>query len=354
MTSAEKLPASPVKKVELVCLLVLFLGALAVRVPMLPVKGGDFGVYKGSVLEVFRGEDVYAHSEKSFKRRGEKHWFANLPAGIYLNMIAYRVAGFVPGLRFVVAMKIPVLLADFAIAFLLFRILRRRAGPFESFGAVAVWLFNPHLMVARNYTHFDPLPGFFVLMSLYLLEKSPNRSSVYLGVAVTFKAYAMILAPYYFLVARNRKAFIACFLGVIITVALPFLFWNPGALLYTVFLARPGLGFSGMSVPPMINKALSIHMPSSMGLAALAVLCLVLFFRKRQLDPYAYASLMLGTFLLVTPVLHRTYPLWLLPPYLVWAGTFSHARQRGGRFVFTGLVGGLYLLYAVWLSLHDY
>ncbi len=352
MRPAEQLPDAPMKKVECIFLVLLLVGAFAMRAPMFPVKGGDFKVYEGSVQEVFAGEDIYAHSERSFKMPREKHWFANLPAGLYLNMIAYRVAECVPGLRFVVAMKIPVLLADFGIALLLFRILRRKAGSFESFGAVAVWLFNPHLMVMRNYTHFDPLPSFFVLLSLYLMENSPYRSSAYLGVAVTFKAYGMILAPYYLRVMPKRTAFIACFLGVIGAVALPFLFWNPGALLYTVFLARPGLGFSGMSVPAMINKALSISIPSFTGLAVLSVLCFILFIRKRQLAPYAYASLMLGTFLVVTPVLHKTYPLWFLPPYLVWAGMFSHARQRGGPFVFAGLAGGVYILYAAWLSLH--
>lgn len=335
-------------KIQLGAVLALFLLALLFRASLLDERGGDYRVYKESVEEVLQGENLYEHTQRSFQTPGMKHWYAYLPLWLYLNTISYGISSLVPFLEFAVVMKIPVLLGDFALAVLLFLILRK-VNFFVAFTATSAWLFNPHLLVTGNYTHFDPLPSFFVLLSLYFLNESEVRAAIFLAVAVGFKQYAILLAPYFLNAASNKKRFLLFFVGVLLLLSLPFLLRNPYAYVYSTVLAHLSRGFGGKSVLAAINEMFGSSIPSYVGLALIVGLYAWLFVSKREMDKYAFATLTIAALLVFSPVLHRTYLLWLLPVYFVWAGFFS-SRRTNTNTVFGLLAGGLYLIYWTYLS----
>jgi hypothetical protein len=335
-------------KIQLGAVLALFSLALLFRASILDERGGDYRVYKESVEEVLQGENLYEHTQRSFQTPGMKHWYAYLPLWLYLNTISYGISSLVPFLEFAVVMKIPVLLGDFALAVLLFLILRK-VNFFVAFTATSAWLFNPHLLVTGNYTHFDPLPSFFVLLSLYFLNESEVRAAIFLAVAVGFKQYAILLAPYFLNAVTNKKRFLLIFMGVLLLLSLPFLLRNPYAYVYSTVFAHFSRGFGGKSILAAINEMFGSSIPSYVGLALIVGLNVWLFLSRKEMDKYAFATLTIAALLVFSPVLHRTYLLWLLPVYFVWAGFFS-SRRTNTNVVFGLLAGGLYLIYWAYLS----
>ena len=338
------------KWLQLVALVAILFISLTHRLSLLDQRGGDFPVYRGSAEELLRRENPYQHTVESFQTPGTKHWYAYLPLWLYSNTSSYLFSSRVPFLDFEQAMKIPVLIGDLGLALLLYAILVR-VSPFAAFVGVAGWLFNPHILVTNNYTHFDPLPSLFVLLSLYALNRSGVVASLSLAAAVGFKQYAILLVPYYLISMEAKRAFILSFGGALLLISLPFLLWDSASFVYSTVIAHLTRGFGGRSVLGMVNELLGLSIPSTVGLLLIGALYAWLLLGKRAIGKYAFATLAIGIVLVFSPVLHRTYGLWLLPVYFAWAGIFASTTERK-NLVFALLVGGLYCLYWGYLAVY--
>jgi hypothetical protein len=96
------------------------------------------------------------------------------------------------------ALKLPYLVFDLLIAFLLFRMFTKKSSKFLAF---CLWIFNPiNLYATYMMGQFDIIPTFFVVLCLYLVNRRKKEISsrsllleaVVLGVGGAFKIYPLL------------------------------------------------------------------------------------------------------------------------------------------------------------------
>jgi len=99
--------------------------------------------------------------------------------------------------RYLLILKLPFLIFDLFVAFTLSKIVK----PSQQRLAISFWLFNPvNLYAIYALGQFDIIPSFFTALAWFLWEKKLIvRSAFCLGLAISFKAYAIFLLPFFLL-----------------------------------------------------------------------------------------------------------------------------------------------------------
>ncbi|MBS7649138.1 hypothetical protein KEJ17_05800, partial [Candidatus Bathyarchaeota archaeon] len=103
-----------------------------------------------------------------------------------------------PDQMFTFIIKLPLVIADVLEAFLLRKIIYTYTEKLNLANhAAALWLLNPYVIwTSSSYGMFDVLPAFFGTLALWYLVK--NRvwvSAIFLGVAVGYKLYPLMVLP---------------------------------------------------------------------------------------------------------------------------------------------------------------
>jgi GPI transamidase subunit PIG-U len=115
----------------------------------------------------------------------------------------------VPGLLFNFLVKLPLILSDTLIAFLIFEFVRDRVGSHElAVTAAAIWYLNPFVIwISSAWGMFDTLPTLFTLLAFYLVIKNkPLPAGAALVLAFAMKYYALVLfVPMLLLVWRRGE-----------------------------------------------------------------------------------------------------------------------------------------------------
>jgi len=129
---------------------------------------------------------------------------------------------------FLLLLKIPYLLLDLGIAYLLYQISK-------SPKILYIWLLNPlSFYLIYILGNFDILPVFLTLLSLYLLKSKTNLSLILFGLAIALKLYPLIFLPFYLFSISKKplvviKNSIIALLPLILTI-IPFInsppFWQ--------------------------------------------------------------------------------------------------------------------------------
>ncbi len=124
--------------------------------------------------------------------------------------------------------KIPYLLADLGIGYLLYKL------TFNNYKVLIFWILNPvSLYAAYAVGQFDLLPTFFAVAAVYLAQiKRPVKSAFILGLGGACKMFPILLLPALILSFGNNlqdkiKIAIFGFLGYAAIVA-PYFFLSPG------------------------------------------------------------------------------------------------------------------------------
>ena len=128
-------------------------------------------------------------------------------------------------------LKLPYLIFDLAIAFLLYAFFNTQR---EKNLAFTLWMFNPWAIYSTFLMgQFDVIPTFFVLLSLYFVLKSKRDlfkksiiSAVILGVGASFKIYPLLLLiPLVATLTIWRQRLVAVLIGVLtyVVTILPFI-----------------------------------------------------------------------------------------------------------------------------------
>jgi hypothetical protein len=117
------------------------------------------------------------------------------------------VNGFVkdPGIfKYLLALKLPILAADVAIAYLLMKFFDDRKDKKKAF---VFWLFNPFtIVIFYIFSNVDIYPVVLTITALLLAKRNKLiLSSLILGVAAGFKLYPILLVPFLFLKAGSLK-----------------------------------------------------------------------------------------------------------------------------------------------------
>lgn len=204
-------------------------------------------------------------------------------------------------------MKVAFVICDFAIAFILFDVLRNSG---QSAHLVLAYAWNPLLAIeVAGSGHIDTVGALLLVMSVAALaRKWRTIAAVMLGLAVAVKFLPIVLLPLYWKRIRIRDAVLA--VAVVALLYVPFL--NHGRIpigslgTYVQDFRFNGPLFAGLShvlAPPLLA-----------GLAVLVGLTTALYLRRtsEELTPGAFAWPMAAT-LFFAPVVFPWYLLWLLP-----------------------------------------
>src|SRR4030042_1604910 len=133
-----------------------------------------------------------------------------------------------PGIfRYLFVLKLPYLVLDIAIAYLLMGFFEKQEDKKKVF---TIWLFNPFtLILLYFFSNVDIIPVFLVLASLLAMKKNkPLGASVLMGLAVGFKAYPVLFFPFLLAKMEKRSERITAslvFLATLAVIILPF--WSP-------------------------------------------------------------------------------------------------------------------------------
>jgi hypothetical protein len=147
---------------------------------------------------------------------------------------------------YVLALKVPIIVAEVAVAYLVYCILKPEIGEKNSSRIFLLFLFCPFILaVGTVWGMFDVLALLFALLSAYTLQSNWMKSSLFLSIASVLKVFPVVLVPLYSLfLYRSSKSAAAKFLVLTVGVS--------------VFLALVPMAVFGWPVSNMYN-ALVYH-----------------------------------------------------------------------------------------------
>lgn len=215
--------------------------------------------------------------------------------------------------RFLFLAKLPLLVFDLAIAFVLVKFFKEEA---EKKLAFAFWLFNPISLFGTSVLgQFDVIPTFLVALSLWFFAKGRYyQSSLALGVGAAFKSFPLLLLPFLAILAsqdlkRRVKIFAVGLLPYLVFVA-PYL--RSHAFKESVLLS----GLSQRIFISGIDLGFGEHLP------LIVISWVLLFFLAYSKTSSAYYkrgsySFYAGSLFLLVLAFSHFHPQWA-----VWAAPF--------------------------------
>jgi Gpi18-like mannosyltransferase len=113
----------------------------------------------------------------------------------------YRISSFLAPnnlYAYVLALKIPVILGELALAVLVYNILKVQRNERIATATFLLFIFSPFVIsVGTMWGMFDVIAIVFALLSAYILMHNWKFSSIFLGLSSTLKVFPVILAPLY-------------------------------------------------------------------------------------------------------------------------------------------------------------
>lgn len=212
--------------------------------------------------------------------------------------------------RYVFFLKLPYLIVDIAIAFLLMKffddeILKKKA--------FTLWLFNPFtIILIYVFSNVDIIPVAISLYALYLATKKRLvLGSLFLGVAAGFKLFPILFLPFIFLLGKNLKEKLLIFtipILMLMLIVLPF--WS-GAFFNSALVS----GLTSRLLTPVISLGFGESLVP--GIILLAVIFFGLLLNGAKIDNLL--SYFLAVFLLVFSFSHYhiQWLLWVAPVVII-------------------------------------
>ena len=348
----------------------IFAFAISERIKVFDTVGDDIYAYKRAIYDLVSGVNPYKWTVESFSNPEDpsNHGFAYLPGLMYVNLIGYIIHVWsVETIPLEVLWKIPILLADLGTGILLILFFKDKGKysiPLTAF-SLLVWFFNPYFYSKDNYVYTDPLPIFFMFLSLYLLEKKSDLSAIFYTFAVSLKTFPIILLPLMLIKSSNWKRYlgICVLLGIIIS--LPFILtledlsiYIGGALLVhgeRFMQGRPFLFYLSYYNDIELIQIIPLSVYTTLASFLGWILGPLVYFKTKIKDIYVLSLVPFICFYTFTPVLNRTYTMWWLP--LLIAGSYNlfdkylpHKLSFLSKFLFVFVVVGFWYFNYWYLS----
>ncbi|OGC46450.1 hypothetical protein A2V49_02870 [candidate division WWE3 bacterium RBG_19FT_COMBO_34_6] len=323
----------PLTLLKIVILLFVFFIAAYQRLKLFGDVGKDIYAYEKAIQDLFRGVNPYEWTLSSFSNPDDpgNHGFSYFPLLLYVNGFLYVIA-LKFNLTFQYLWKVPVILADLGVGFILINHFRLKRFLPLIFSLI-LWFFNPYFFLKSNYVYFDPLTIFFMLLALYYLEKDDILSGSLYAIAVGFKTFPIILLPLFFLKAKNKLSMFFSMIIVGLAMSLPFITNPTDFLIYlkgTLFVhqerfiqGRPFLFYISYFYKIEFFQIIPLKWYSTLSIFSGWIVSTVLVLKNKLINKYIIASLIFILFYLFTPVLNRTYLLWALPVFVLGADNLS-------------------------------
>ena len=239
------------------------------------------------------------------------HWLGAL-RWLYLHV------GLTPGFW----IRLPSILADFGGACLLGRILAGRLGDRGVRATLLLAVLAPvSVFVSGFHGNNDPVMIFFVLLSVFLLERSaPDwAAGLAMGMAVNLKIVPLVFWPAIFLWlpgARRRAEYFGAAILAVVLASSPILFQEPALLARKVLGYKSSFGLWGLSrilapVPALAQSFASAGRFLLVGV--LVLLALWMNLRPRKPGPFVQVGVLAFAFLAFSPGFGVQYLAWLVP-----------------------------------------
>lgn len=331
-----------------VTLALLVVAAIILRLLIFEKVGGDYLIYKEAVNQFRAGINPYHYTVLSYNVKTLEHGYAYLPTLLYLQYFVWIIGNLVnSSYSSVYLWKIPTLISELAILYLILRVTKPETGALNinqailRIGVVIFWLFNPYLIARYDYALFDPVFLLVTFLSLLTFEKRPLLGGVLFALAVSLKTIPVILFPLYisFYLAQDSKLSerfkkIVLFglggLAVLIAISIPFLksfhdfylYVNGSFLVQTErsLQGRPlltTLSYLLRATPINFYQVQKHEIYSFLAIMLSTFLPAIIYLKNRISSKYTWVLLSFGIYLALTPVLSRTHLLWFVPWFLV-------------------------------------
>lgn len=337
-TSPYRAPAHSLPLAVPSAVAVLLCAALALRLALIPLTtGADFRAFARLATLTLHGHDVYAMNRAHLHTAPWTYFPLCLDMFTLLKWLALH-----SGVPFRVLGKLPIVMADLTVGYLMYRALRRR-GQTERVAVIgmALYLFNPFVLYnGAFYGRFDAIALAFLLLAL---ESSRTRWFVLsYALAIAAKTFPLFLAPLLAL-GRERQPFgriaAACVLALLL--ALPYIAIDPGGLLHKMFYHLHGTSLGRLSwyMLPVDRHWLSrrqVLALARIGMLLYPVLLLVVMHRPL----YVKAAACFALFVALDQTVYEQYLLWALP-FLIIVGIQRRSRLAlwlVGLFTVAGLL----------------
>ena len=280
-----------------------------------------------------------------------------VPAIVPVSELTGLLVPVVTSPAFNLAVKIPMILADFLTGWLLYAVLAPRS-PAEARRAFLLWYLNPLvILVGSVQGQLDVLPAMFVLVaSLALVERQRWIAGVAIAAAIALKLYAALLIPLFaaalladlqpevrslwaalrrIIGPRTRRELVT-FLGIVVLSVMLFIAPSAGAGLRSISrraaVLQPG-GFSGPSLffqltgSGLLTFASSGSRPEIISWALLVAMVFAALYLAVKHYPFLWSAssfdgllaLTAGTVLTLiavfvfSPLVNPQYLVWVLP-----------------------------------------
>lgn len=336
----------------------VFIVAAAWRVKYFDQTGKDIYAYERAVVDFIEGRNPYTWTIESYSNPDDpgNHGYAYLPVLLYIYWFLY-ICSMVFHVPYWILWKVPVLLADLGVGFLLWKVIGTKTLLNFVFLLVAllVWFFNPYFLMKANYVYTDPLPVFFMFLSLYLIDKDDVLAGAVFALSVGLKTFPILILPVMLLKSKNKFNFISAAAIVGFALSLPIvrsftdlITYVKGALLIheeRFVQGRPILYYISYYYKIEFFRIISFKTYTLLSFLAGWVVLLVGYAKRLLTGKYLLSLVPFLSFYLFTPVLNRTYLIWFIPIFvLALYETFSK-KYRPVYFVLLGVYFVFYYWY---------
>jgi hypothetical protein len=231
-------------------------------------------------------------------------------------------------------------------------LLMKNINPKNLISGVMIYAWSPLLIIeSTGNGHIEPIPIFFILLSLLLLVKSRIRlSSVSYSSACLSKLFPILLLPIFLIYLKNLrrgeiKKFLVWFILTSSFVLVPILLSSGLNLLHQIFWYSQNITYNSS-----LYRIIELIFPfnSTVNIARIFtysafIVTGFLFLRKKNLASFIEFTegclILFGLFLLFAPAVFQWYLIWLLP----FIAILGINRKNIGWFYFTAAVILAYL-----------
>lgn len=345
-----------VLKVGLLVLVILFTSHEKYKV--FDETGGELNTYSNAVLTLLDGRNPYIDTVASYERPEDyrDHGYAYFPTLMYFYMSPFLIHqnfGF-PLQRM---WKAVVLVFDVSVSVLLIKSLYKK-DYLATLLAVVAWSYNPYFLMRGTYSYTEPFGVFFLLLGLYCLGKNDILTGLFYALSISFKSFGIILFPIFFFSSRNRIKFLLSGATYALLMSLPFLrsAWDIQNYIKGALLVHGGREPQGRPFLFLIDwytflKIFDLSLSSIYLYIATFGGWLVtsfLYLTKKIQDKYVLSLISFLIFFIFTPVLNRTYLIWLIPFLIL--GLEKIFKNKYRAFYYASVIL-FYIFYAWYLSL---
>ena len=311
--------------------------SILLRFLLLDIPGGDFYSYKRAVEQFGEGTNPYYETIESFENKNSRleHGYAYFPTLLYIQYIILVFSNIVDTEKSaIIFWKLPTIFAEYAILYLLIKESKSKA---LNVMVAIFWLISPYFLARFEYSFYDPLFLFFLLLALKQQQLTTTRSAIYYAIAISLKTIPVIVAPLFLVNLVDKRSinkilkFAGGFFIVFLLISLPFFkstrdlsVYFTGSVLVHSERAVQGRPFLTTASYLLQNNGINfnqhelVNVYAIMAMLFALVIPTVLYLKGLLKSKYAWTTLAFVIYLFVTPVLSRSHLMWFVPFFLAY------------------------------------